>query len=238
MGSRTVPVALLLFSLVNPQQSATPPAGQSPTPGPPGVTNPVVISSTSPVYTKEGRDARIEGVVGLSVEILADGTVGEVAVTKSLDAATGLDAAAVEAAKKWKFQPATRDGKPVPVKVALEMRFRLYERSISAVDPEFGKGAYRVGTPGLVAAKTVKSTKPKYTPEAMSKRIEGKVNLEVVVAADGSVSDARVTKSLDKIFGLDEEALSTVRDWTFKAATLDGKAVAMVVPITLEFRLR
>jgi TonB family protein len=37
----------------------------------------------------------------------------------------GLDEKAVEAVQKWKFEPATKDGKPVPVELAIEVDFHL-----------------------------------------------------------------------------------------------------------------
>jgi len=35
----------------------------------------------------------------------------------------GLDEGAVEVARRWKFKPATKDGKPVAAKVTLELEF-------------------------------------------------------------------------------------------------------------------
>ena len=61
----------------------------------------------------------------MRVVVKADGAVGEVAVTKSLDTTYGLDQAAVDAARLWKFKPGTKGGKAVPVEVTLEMRFTL-----------------------------------------------------------------------------------------------------------------
>ena len=51
--------------------------------------------------------------------------MGEVKVTRSLDAAFGLDQPAVKAMKRWTFKPGTKDGKPVPVRVSVEMTFTL-----------------------------------------------------------------------------------------------------------------
>jgi TonB family protein len=52
-----------------------------------------------------------------------DGTIGDVEVTTSLDA--GLDQEAIKAVKQWRFEPGTKDGKPVPVLITLEMTFTL-----------------------------------------------------------------------------------------------------------------
>ena len=51
----------------------------------------------------------------------ADGLPRDVAVKAPLSPA--LDAAAVDAVKKWKFSPATRNGKPVPVAIAVMVIF-------------------------------------------------------------------------------------------------------------------
>ena len=37
----------------------------------------------------------------------------------------GLDEEAIENVKKWKFAPALKDGKPVPVKIFAEVDFHL-----------------------------------------------------------------------------------------------------------------
>ena len=57
--------------------------------------------------------------------VLADGTVGEMSLIKSLDAKLGLDQQALAAAKQWLFKPATKDGKPVAVRIRIELTFTL-----------------------------------------------------------------------------------------------------------------
>jgi len=86
---------------------------------------PVPIKQVKPDYTAEAKAARIEGMVQLDVTIKADGTVADVKVAKSLDEVLGLDKQAVNAAKQWTFKPATKDGKPVAVQVAVQMTFTL-----------------------------------------------------------------------------------------------------------------
>jgi TonB family protein len=86
---------------------------------------PVVVSSVNPTYTQAAMDAKIEGHVLLSVVVQADGTVGDVTVTRSLDAVHGLDDQAVDAVRHWTFRPGMKDGAPVAVTVTVEMRFTL-----------------------------------------------------------------------------------------------------------------
>lgn len=94
-------------------------------PGTEGLVAPRVKKEVRPQYTKAAKDAGIKGNVVLDVVINADGTVGDVTVKQSLDTKYGLDAQAVEAARQWLFEPGTKDGKPVPVLVTLEMSFTL-----------------------------------------------------------------------------------------------------------------
>ena len=99
----------------------------------PEINNPKVISEAKASYTAEAMQAGIQGSVLLEAVVLRDGTVGEVAVTRSLDAVHGLDDAAVQALKRWRFEPGTKDGKPVPVRVEIEMTFTL-RKSVPITD--------------------------------------------------------------------------------------------------------
>ena len=90
-----------------------------------GVTLPSVVRSVKAGYTAAAMDARIEGMVVLDAVVLADGKVGDVTVTQSLDKEYGLDTQAVESVKQWLFKPGTKDGKAVAVRVTIEIRFAL-----------------------------------------------------------------------------------------------------------------
>jgi TonB family protein len=90
-----------------------------------GVVVPRIVKEVKPQYTPEARAKKIQGLIGLDAVVLKDGTVGDVNVTKSLDRVYGLDEAAVKAMKQWLFEPGQKDGKPVPVRVNVEMTFNL-----------------------------------------------------------------------------------------------------------------
>jgi TonB family protein len=38
----------------------------------------------------------------------------------------GLDQKAIEAVQQWRFDPATKDGRPVAVQISVEVSFKLY----------------------------------------------------------------------------------------------------------------
>ena len=91
----------------------------------PGVTLPKVISEVKPQYTPEAIQAKIEGTVIMTAVVRTDGTPGDIEITTSLDSEYGLDEQAVAALSQWRFEPGLKDGKPVPVRVTIEMRFWL-----------------------------------------------------------------------------------------------------------------
>lgn len=201
-----------------------------------GATNPVLLEEAKPTYTQDAMRAKIQGIVEVEAIVLATGLVGEVRIHKSLDQVFGLDLEALKAARAWRFKPAMYNGQAVPFKVIIQLEFRLSPR-IQA-DVEFVRGAYRQQTPGLVMPTLKAEKKPAYTSQAKDRKIEGVVEVEAVVDPDGKVDRVRVAKSLDKEFGLDEEALKTARAWTFEPGTLHGKPVPVLVVIQLEFRIR
>lgn len=213
----------------------------------PGIQAPVPTRSVQPKYTPEALQAKVEGVVELGLVILPDGTVTDVRVTKSLDTTYGLDQQAIDAAKQWLFRPGTKDGRAVPVIVTVIMEFRLSDRSspstpsltpaAAAARDEFYKDTYPSVYPQLVQPTLLRSSQPKYTSEAMRAKIQGMVEVEAVVDVDGTVSRARVTKSLDTQLGLDQNALDAVRGWVFEPGRLNSQPVAVVVKLTLEFRI-
>jgi TonB family protein len=89
----------------------------------PGLTLPTIIHEVKAQYTDDAKKRKVHGEVELIEIVQTDGTVRDVKVVKSLD--PDLDAQAVAAAEQWRFNPGTKDGKPVDVQVNIEMTFTL-----------------------------------------------------------------------------------------------------------------
>ncbi len=100
-----------------------------------------------------------------------------------------------------------------------------------------GGGAYRPGN-GVENPTRIREVKPQYTPEAMRAKIQGTVELEALIAADGKVAEVRVTRSLDRVFGLDEQARKAALATPFLPCKKEGKPVACLVTFELTFTLR
>jgi TonB family protein len=100
-----------------------------------------------------------------------------------------------------------------------------------------GGGVYRLGS-GITPPRVVREVKPQYTAEAMRAKVQGVVWLECVVLEDGTVGDVRVSRPLDPVFGLDQEAIKAARQWRFMPGTRQGTPVPVFVTIELTFTLR
>ncbi len=100
-----------------------------------------------------------------------------------------------------------------------------------------GGGVYRPGA-GIVNPRVLREVKPQYTAEALRAKVTGTVVLELVVLPDGTVGDVRITRSLDPVFGLDEQAIKAAREWLFQPGTRFGEPVAILVGLALDFNLR
>jgi protein TonB len=120
------PIEMPTFEVEIPAPPAPPPPPPEPT-GPirvgGDVLAPVKVSAPDPVYTETARTARIEGTVILEAVIDKNGNVDRVKVLKGLP--MGLDRAAVDAVKRWKFEPGTHQGKPVDVIYNLTVHFKI-----------------------------------------------------------------------------------------------------------------
>jgi len=88
-----------------------------------GIKPPRPVRQPEPEYSEYARKKKISGTVVLSAVIDSGGNVRDVKVTRPLEAS--LDQQAIDALNQWKFQPASKDGQPVAVKVDVEMSFRV-----------------------------------------------------------------------------------------------------------------
>jgi periplasmic protein TonB len=100
-----------------------------------------------------------------------------------------------------------------------------------------GGGGYHPGN-GVAGPRAVYLAKPRYTSDAMRARLQGSVLVECVVQISGVCTNARVLRSLDPVFGLDQEAVKAAGEWRFLPGTRLGQPVPVIVTIELDFVLR
>jgi protein TonB len=82
-----------------------------------------LLSKAEPEYTREAFQAQLQGTVALYAQIDPSGNAVNLHVLRGLG--MGLDARAIEAASKWRFQPGMKNGTPVTFETNLEVNFRL-----------------------------------------------------------------------------------------------------------------
>jgi protein TonB len=98
-----------------------------------------------------------------------------------------------------------------------------------------GDGPFQIG--GNVSAPTVVfRVEPEYSEEARKARYEGTVLLEAVIKRDGRVDVVHLLRSLG--FGLDQNAIQALKQWRFRPATQNGKAVYSILNVEVRFNLR
>jgi TonB family protein len=78
----------------------------------------------NPSFSQEARKAKAQGVVVLVLVVGKDGHPYHIRLGQSLG--MGLDEKAIEAVSRWRFRPATLDGQPVSMQIAVQADFHLY----------------------------------------------------------------------------------------------------------------
>jgi TonB family protein len=88
-----------------------------------GISAPTIIKRVEPRYTDEARQERIVGTVILQTVIQTNGTADILKVVKPMP--FGLTESAVQALQQWRFMPAVRNGKEIPVAANIEVAFNI-----------------------------------------------------------------------------------------------------------------
>lgn len=88
---------------------------------------PRAVYQADPTYPAAMRGKRVEGVVSVLFVVDADGKVAEPRVEKAND--PGFEKAALDAVRRWRFEPGVRGGKRVACKMRVSIRFPAANRS-------------------------------------------------------------------------------------------------------------
>lgn len=81
-----------------------------------------LIHRVEPEYPSGARTQRIQGSVVLDVQVLGDGTIGNISIVKGNPV---LAEAAVQAVRQWKYQPYVLDGRSVESQTRVTINFSL-----------------------------------------------------------------------------------------------------------------
>lgn len=193
-------------------------------------TQPVqVAAATPPKYPQVALEQGISGTVMLIVDVAADGSVGKIVIERSEPEGT-FDAAAIEAARNWRFNPAMEQGKPVASRIRVPIEF---DAKSGSTDGKAGAESDYYVNP---APAKLTMAPPAYPKDEADKKIEGSVVLIVDVAADGTVTKVELERGSNNS-NLDREAATAAAKWKFTPKIKDGKAVASRVRVPVDFRM-
>jgi TonB family protein len=119
-----------------------------------------------------------------------------------------------------------------------EANLRAAIVSLHAAQPPLTRpttaGAVRIGG-DIREPKRLNRVDPIYPAAARAAGIQGKVTIEATVGPDGVVADARVVQG---VAGLDDAALTAVRQWVYAPTLLGGVPVSVLMTVTVAFSMR
>jgi TonB family protein len=190
------------------------------TPAKPVKTEPLrILSKPRANYTNAARINEVEGTIRVRITFLSTGEIGSVTPVSGLP--YGLTEEAIAAARRIKFQPATRDGLSVSVTKIVEYSFSMFYHED---DPELKKNAAILKMPA-----------PEHPQKSDLRKIGGTVKVRVVFDADETLRVLEVSTDLP------EEFAKAAREAAFKikfdaAVHKNGNAVAQSKVIEYEFK--
>lgn len=224
---------------------------------------PSVVEQVLPDYPLEpGRDVNPDSIQ-IEAVVSNAGRVIHARVVSAAPDQIEFARHAIAALPQWRFRAAL-DSSGWPVPVLIIIRLAAEPRRASVENPRVSAEVSRLPrtsvprvdrlqTPSSsddgqqqrdstesrdtvsTAPRAIRQVVPRYTPDAMRALIQGIVGLEVLILPNGMIGEARVTTPLHD--QLDTEALIAARYWLFEPATLDGRPVASLARLELEFRL-
>ncbi len=191
-----------------------------------------------------------DGQLRVEIVIDAKGSVKAARIGQPLAGSHEYDAETLKAVKDWKFTPARKDDKPVPVlaTVVVDVRTRPLSKGgdsevglgarvfVEGADDEFLKGVSSTDDAGVSPVKRVRGVPPNYPVSAMQSGQGGEVLIESVILPDGTVGRARVVRPVD--IQLDKAALTAALQWVYEPPTKGGQPISLVTLVVMRFNMR
>lgn len=181
------------------------------------------------VYPRIQREAGIEGRSFVQFVVGADGAPRDLEIVRS-SGDEALDRAAVAAVEAARFRPGSAEGRPVAVRFAIPITFRLGDGPAGDRPPRLN-----VEQPQLEGGLAALQQAVVYPEVQRRAGIQGTAFVQFVVSETGAVRDVEVARSSGDA-GLDAAAVEAVESVTFRPGTKDGEPtpVQFVVPVRFE----
>ena len=146
-----------------------------------------------------------------------------------------FDAAAILAVRRSKFEAGSREQKALPIPTVVRVTF---SQDHAAALPEILKPTFRGPGDEVVAdypPQLLRRAEPQFSEEARKKKVNGTITISLLITEQGMPADVRVVRGLG--YGLDENAVEAVKQYRFKPAMKDGRAIAQHISIEVSFHI-
>ena len=185
-------------------------------------------------YPHDAEMFNVQGVITVKFMVAEDGHLSDFVVPLNGDPSLVRESLRVISLMP-PFKPAMKDGKPVKAPYSLPIGFKLSSDSKGLDTVKLDKYPQFPG--GDTAELGFMNRNIKYPVDARDKDIQGIVVVAFIVNEDGSLSDFRILKSIQK--DLDAEAMRVAKMLPkFKPAMREGKAVKAVFEFPINFKLK
>jgi TonB family protein len=207
----------------------------------------------------EAQQQNTGGLIAMEFVIEKTGYIGEIHTANDPGMGLAMEAKRVIEllnTKKIRWVPAEKDGKKIAYRYMMPISFNIpapaKEAKATPVSETPANGIYTIAEvmPRFAGCENSSDstdctfrkvleyihTQMKYPKEAMENKMEGKVVIEFVVSADGSVANPKIVQGIGN--GCDEEALRLVTEMpAWSPGSQDGKPVAVVLNLPILFQL-
>jgi len=190
-----------------------------------------ILKKELAAYPAEAAQEQLQGQVVIKVVVSETGDVEDAQVVTGNPV---LAKAALEAARKFKFKPYIRNGKPVKVATNLAFNFAFTDkvRDVRQKDSEAGSFWQRpCPAADSIKLEALNQAKAPYPEEALKSKLEDAVTVRVLISDTGEVDTAHSIGGNPK---LADAALTAVKQWKFKTWR-DGKYVPVPAWADVEF---
>ncbi len=215
----------------------------------------LIIKKVAPEYPPLARQARIQGMVVLKVQI---SKTGDVENMQLISGHPMLAPSAIDAVKQWKYKPYLLNGEPVEVETNVTVNFTLPDKlpaegvvgDMPGGIPEGEKGGIAPSTPadaphlavpqrirvsaGVSQRLLVTKVPPQYPQEAKDQHIQGVVVMQVIIDKEGNVANVQLISGHPM---LASAAIDAVKQWKYKPYLLNESPVEVETQVQVNFTL-
>jgi TonB family protein len=199
---------------------------------------PKPIRRFDPEYPEILLSNSMRGEVLVEFVVSSTGSVAESKVIRSTHPA--FDEPALEAIRKWKFEPGTRNGEPVNIRMQQPISFQVNS-------PRGGQDAYTISkkkqnesTPEILRYDTPAKVRgvivPVYPYELRRDEVKGKAVATFVVNEAGAVAHVEIAEATRPEMGL--ALAAAIEQFSFDPALKDGKPTLCVLRFEQDFSRR